>query len=106
MRIIFLLFCFAMLSIQNLIPAETRTVQGVVTNNREPIRGAVVQIENRATMQLRSYITQQDGAYHFANLQLDADYQVWAKRGGMESKKQTVSQFNSKKVVRIDLVLE
>jgi|SRR5580704_15488710 hypothetical protein len=106
MRIVVLLFCFAMLSVQSLVPAETRTVEGTVINNGEPIRGAVVQIENRATLQLRSYVTQQDGAYHFAGLPLDAEYQIWAKRGDMESKKQTVSQFNSKKLVKIDLVLE
>jgi hypothetical protein len=100
------LLCLFALCVQNLVPAETRTVQGTVTNDGELIRGAVVQIENRATLQLRSYITQQDGEYHFANLQLDVDYDVWAKRGGKESKRQTLSQFNSKKVVRIDLVLE
>lgn len=106
MRIVILLFCFATLSVQNLVPAETRTVQGIVTNNGEPIKGAEVQIENRATLQLRSYITQEDGEYHFANLLLDAEYQIWAKRGDMESKKQTVSQFNSKKLIKIDLILQ
>jgi len=100
------LLCLAALCVQNLVPAETRTVHGTVTNDGELIRGAVVQIENRATLQLRSYITQQDGEYHFANLQLDVDYDVWAKRGDRESKRQTLSQFNSKKLVRIDLVLE
>ena len=106
MRIVARLLFFALLSVQLLVPAETRIVQGIVTNDGEPIKGAVVQIENRATLQLRSYVTQQDGEYHFANLALDAEYQVWAKRGDKESKKQTVSQFNSKKVVKIDLAVE
>lgn len=101
-----MLLCLAVLGVQNLVPAETRTVEGTVTNDGEAIAGAVVQIENRATKQLRSYVTQQDGEYHFANLQLDVDYQVWAKRGDKETKKETLSQFNSKKVVRIDLVLK
>ena|SRR5579863_6269749 len=105
MRIAAQLLCLAMLSVQHLVPAETRTVEGIVTNSGEPIKGAVVQIENRITKQLRSYVTQDDGEYHFANLQLDADYQIWAKRGDKESKKETVSQFNSKKVVKMDLVL-
>jgi hypothetical protein len=99
------LLCLVVLCVQNLVPADTRTVQGIVTNDGEPIRGAVVQIENRATQQLRTYVTQQDGAYHFAGLLFDVDYQVWAKRGDKETKRETVSQFDSKKVVKLDLVL-
>ncbi len=99
------LLCLAAMCVQTLTPADTRTVQGTVTNNGEPIRGAVVQIENRANLQLRSYITQQDGAYHFAGLLFNVDYQIWAKRGDKESKKETVSQFDGKKEVKLDLVL-
>jgi hypothetical protein len=100
------LLCLAVLCVQSLVPAETRTVEGIVTNDGEVMKGAVVQIENRATQQLRSYVTQQDGAYHFGGLLFDVEYQIWAKRGDKESKRETVSQFDSKKVVKLDLVLK
>lgn len=100
------LLLLMVLCVPILSPVETRTVSGIVTNDGEPIRGAVVQIENCATLQLRSYITQQDGAYHFAGLLFDVDYQVWAKRGTLESKRKTLSQFDGKKEVKIDLVLQ
>jgi hypothetical protein len=100
------LLLLAALCVQILSPVETRTLSGIVTNDGEPIKGAVVQIENCATLQLRSFITQQDGGYHFAGLLFDVDYQVWAKRGAMESKRKTLSQFNGKKDVKIDLVLQ
>jgi hypothetical protein len=92
--------------VQNLAPASNRTLQGIVTNDREPIRGAVVQLENRATLEVRSYITQRDGQYHFSGLMPDVDYDVWAKRGDKRSPKKTLSQFNEKSSVRIDLILE
>jgi hypothetical protein len=91
---------------QNLAPASSRMLYGTVTNDREPIRGAVVQLENCATLAVRSYITREDGRYHFSGLEHDVEYRVWAKRGDLRSPKKTLSQFNEKDSVRIDLILE
>jgi hypothetical protein len=66
----------------------------------------VVQLENCATLEVRSYITQKDGQYHFSGLKYDVEYQVWAKRGDRHSPRKTVSQFNEKPSVSIDLMLE
>jgi hypothetical protein len=96
----------AILRAEYLAPAANRMLQGTVTNDGEPIRGAVVLLENRATLEVRSYITQQDCQYHFSGLNYDVDYDVWAKRGDKRSPKKTLSQFNEKTVVRIDLILE
>ena len=35
----------------------------------QPVAGAVVQLKNTKTLQIRSFITQDDGNYHFAGLQ-------------------------------------
>src|SRR5260370_15365811 len=46
--------------------AATRSVQGAVTNSDDsPAVGAVVQLENTKTLQVRSFITQADGLFHF-----------------------------------------
>jgi hypothetical protein len=106
LRTVALLLGLAISCVQTLEPATNRLLQGTVTNDGEPIRGAVVQLENRATMEIRSYITQQDGQYHFSGLKYDVDYDVWAKRGDKRSPKKTLSQFNEKDSIRIDLILE
>ena len=44
----------------------TRSVQGVVSNpDDSPAVGAVVQLENAKTQQVRSFVTKADGAYKF-----------------------------------------
>jgi protocatechuate 3,4-dioxygenase beta subunit len=86
--------------------AETRTVTGrVLTSDGEAVRGAVVQLKNTRTLQIRSFISQDDGSYHFASLNPDVDYEIYARYRGRSSRTKTVSQFDSDKVVRLDLVL-
>jgi hypothetical protein len=88
------------------LAAANRTLRGMVMNDGEPIRGAVVQLETCATLEIRTFITQNDGQYHFSGLTYGVDYQVWAKRGDRESRKKTLSQFNEQPSVTIDLILE
>jgi hypothetical protein len=46
--------------------ANSRSVQGLVTGpDDKPIAGAVVQLKDTRSLQVRSFITQEDGAYHF-----------------------------------------
>ena len=106
LRCAVLFLCLGVFCVQDLAPATGRTLRGTVTNDGEPMRGAVVQLENIATMEIRSYITQQDGQYHFSGLWSNVDYQVWARRANLHSVKKTLSQFNEKSSVRIDLILK
>ena len=49
-----------------------RMVEGVVLDQHShPVAHAAVQLENDWTVQIRSYITQADGKYHFAGLDGD-----------------------------------
>ncbi len=83
-----------------------RTVRGVVTDgSHEPLKGAVVQVENDETKSVRSYITDSHGAYTFARLDGDADYRVFARFRGKESKSRTVSGFDTHPVRIINLVI-
>ncbi|MGP0070420.1 MAG: carboxypeptidase-like regulatory domain-containing protein [Bryobacteraceae bacterium] len=83
-----------------------RTVEGRVTNAaNEPVADAVVQLENTKTLQIRSFITQADGNYHFAGLQSDVEYRLKADHEGASSSWKTLSVFNSKKTPIINLKL-
>ena len=87
--------------------ANTRAVQGSVKTPDENVaEGAVVQIKNTKTMQVRSFITKADGIFTFAGLSTGVDYELKATFRGMESAVRTVSTFDDRKRVIVNLRLE
>jgi len=85
---------------------EVRSVAGTVTDKcGNALPGAVVEIENTATLSVTSYITGKDGRYHFAELWSDVDYTLKAKYRDYWSKPKTLSKFSSKEHSTIDLVI-
>jgi hypothetical protein len=81
-----------------------KQLQGRVFSSADaPLTGATVYLENSRNNDIKSYITEADGAYHFANLSADTDYTVWAQFKGRKSPVKTVSSFDSRKNVYIDL---
>jgi len=86
---------------------EIRAVRGTVTDkDGHVLAGAVVQLRNSATLQIRSYITQSDGEYHFELLSTDVTYKVQATYKGTHSRSKAVSRFSSRTLVTIDLVID
>jgi Carboxypeptidase regulatory-like domain len=86
---------------------NTRSLQGLVTDaDDNPAVGAVVQLKDLHTLQIRSFITKDDGAYHFSGLKTDTDYEVKAQMNGMSSRNRTLSTFDSRKTPSINLKLE
>lgn len=87
--------------------AGMRSVQGqVVDPSDSPVVGAVVQLKDMRTLQIRSFVTQDEGRYHFSGLKSDIDYQVSAQYNGMMSGTKTVSVFDTRKVGVYNLKLE
>ena|ERR1051326_2721088 len=87
--------------------AGTRSVEGMVTDAASmPINGAVVQLKDLRTLQIRSYLTKEDGNYHFSGLKTDVDYQVKADYNGATSGAKTISVFDSRKVATINLKVD
>lgn len=87
-------------------PAE-RSVTGIVTDaNGAPVPGAVVQLENMKTMQIRSFIAKDKGDYYFHGLGMDVDYQLKAESNGHTSATRTVSSFDSHPELTINLQLK
>jgi hypothetical protein len=81
-----------------------KQLQGKVFSSADaPLSGAIVYLQNMRNNDIKSYITESDGAYHFANLSADTDYTVWAAFKGKKSAVKTISSFDSRKNVFIDL---
>lgn len=92
---------------QKIQDATTRNLQGVVSDASGHRAGnAVVQLKNTKTLQIRSFITKDDGNYHFMALGVDVEYQVKAERDGVATSWKTLSVFNSKKTAVINLKLK
>jgi hypothetical protein len=84
-----------------------RSVEGVVTStNGQPVEGAVVLLKDSKTLQVRSFITLKDGSYHFYGLGPDVSYDVRATHGDESSANKTVSSYNGKKKIVLNLKLK
>ncbi len=88
--------------------AQLRTVRGVVADkaSENPIPSAVVFLKNTRTNAVRSYIADEEGNYRFSGLDPNADYEIHAEKDGAKSATRTVSSFDSKKEIVLNLKLE
>jgi len=85
---------------------STRSVQGIVTDaSGGAAPGAVVQLKDTKTLQVRSFIAQQDGSYHFAGLSTNVEYELRADREGATSGTKRLTVFDSRKTADINLKL-
>jgi hypothetical protein len=82
------------------VEATLRTVKGTVFDSQDkPIVGAIVQLKDVRTLQMRSYISKENGEYHFSTLKIDDDYEIEAKNNHMTSGQKRISVFDDRKVV-------
>ena len=101
-----LLLC-ALLLLPGVAGAQGRSIWGTVTDRSgQPVQGAAVKLKNTITLQVRSYITQENGEYRFHGLHPDMDYSVRARQDGHASKSREITRFNTRERIRIDLRLD
>lgn len=87
--------------------AQLRTVHGVVTDKSEtPMVSAVVFLKNTRSNAVRSYISDDGGNYRFSGLDPNADYEIHAEKDGAKSPTRTVSSFDSKKELVLNLKID
>jgi hypothetical protein len=80
--------------------ATLRILQGTVFDQEDkPVVGAVVQLKDVRTLQMRSYISKENGEYHFSSLKIDDDYEVEARNKNMTSGPKKISIFDNRKIV-------
>ena len=86
---------------------NSRLVMGRVTDRQDgPLANAVVYLTNTRTRAVKTYIVGQDGAYRFPSLSPNIDYEVYAQYNGRKSDTKTVSQFDNRNQVNINLKVD
>jgi hypothetical protein len=87
---------------------QLRTVRGVVMDksSETPVPSAVVFLKNTRTNAVRSYIADDEGNYRFSGLDPNVDYEIHAEKDGAKSATRTVSSFDNKKEIIVNLKIE
>lgn len=84
-----------------------RTVEGKVKAKDEtPIKGAVVYLKDARTLAVKSFISDEDGQFHFGQLSQNTDYEIYAEYEGKRSKVKKISSFDSKNDFLFTLIIE
>jgi hypothetical protein len=87
--------------------AQLRTVRGVVEDKSDnPISGSVVFLKNLRTNSVRSSYTDDTGNFRFSGLDPNADYELHAEKEGAKSTTRTVSSFDSRKDIVLNLKID
>src|SRR6201981_3144538 len=87
--------------------AQLRTVRGLVTDKSDsPVSGSVVFLKNTRTNSVRSSYTDDTGSYRFSGLDPNADYELHAEKEGAKSPTRTVSSFDSRKDIVLNLKID
>ena len=76
---------------------KLRTVEGMVCrDDGKPVQGAVVYLQDSKSLAVKSYLSDAEGRFHFRELSMSADYDLWAELNGKRSRTKSISQFNSR----------
>jgi hypothetical protein len=87
--------------------AQLRTVHGVVLDKAENLLSeSVVFLKNTRTNVVRSSYTDNTGKYRFSGLDPNADYEIHAEKEGAKSSTHTISSFDSRKDITLNLKIE
>ena len=85
----------------------TRLLLGKVLDNADnPLPNAVVYLTNTRARSVKTYIVGPEGTYRFPGLQANIDYEVYALFNKHKSHTKTVSQFDNRTQVYIDLKID
>ena len=87
--------------------SPTRSVKGLVTTEAEdPLPGAVVQLKNTRTLQVKSFIADSRGSYYFHGLDPAVDYELKVRYEEETSRTRKVSSFDGRDEVIFNFKLK
>jgi hypothetical protein len=87
--------------------ASLKTVRGLITDKAEtPMPASVVFLKNMRSNAIRSYISDDAGNYRFSGLDPNVDYEIHAEKDGAKSQTRTISSFDSKKDIILNLKID
>lgn len=78
----------------------------VLDSQDNPLPDAVVYLTNTRNRAVKTYIVGQDGTYRFPALSTATDYEVYAQYKGRKSDAKSVSQFDDRSQVYLDLKID
>ena len=87
--------------------SQLKTVHGEVmdkSDNKAP--NSVVFLRNTRTNQVRSFIADEAGEYRFSGLDPNTDYEIHAEKDALKSQIRSVSSFDSRKDLTLNLKLD
>jgi len=86
---------------------QSKVLLGKILDARDnPLAGAVVYLTNTRTRAVKTYIAGKDGDYRFPGLTENTDYEVYAQYQGHKSDTKSVSQFDSRATVSVNLKID
>ncbi len=84
-----------------------RTVSGTVLDaDSTPVSGATVFLKNEKTKTIRSFDSTADGHFHFAQVDMSTDFDLWAEKDSKKSTMKTVSSWDARKDFITELKLK
>jgi len=87
--------------------AQLRTVRGTVVDKEEtPIAAGIVYLKNLKTREVKTHFSDDDGRYRFSGLDPNVDYEIHAAHQDMISSKRTISSFDSRKEIAVNLKVD
>src|SRR5579871_926376 len=90
-----------------LAQSAMRTVQGrILDKDGAAMKGATVFLKDEHSLAVRTFIAADDGTYRFGQLSPNSDYQLWAESDGRKSGVKSISSFDSKAQVTMDLKID
>ena len=84
-----------------------RVVRGTVINAKsQPLSGAIVFLQNQKNKTIRSYTSDAQGHFNFAQVDMTQDFNLWAEKGGKKSATKVVSSWDARKNFVVDLKIK
>lgn len=88
-------------------PAQPRSVIGhVFSRENQPVNKAIVYLKNTKTANIKTYICDPEGSFHFPSLAPNVDYEIYAELSGDRSDTKTLSAFDNRKQINVTLHLK
>ena len=86
---------------------QSRTLTGTVVDKDEnPLASSVVYLKNTKTLAVKTFIADDSGGFRFTALSPNADYEVYAEFNGQRSSTKTLSSFDSRPSVQLQLKID
>jgi hypothetical protein len=96
--------CSAQTKDEKKAEAQLRIVHGIVQDKDEdPIPSSVVYLLNVKSQAVKTSFTDEKGLYRFSGLDPNVDYEVHAEHGDMTSSTRTISSFDSRRDIEVNL---